>query len=136
MNDSFLESRLSEQDLQRRSIRGVAFSVAAQAIRFVLQFGSQILLARLLVPADFGLVAMAAPVLALAQTLGELGLAQAVIQRPALTRADLSLLFWLSILVNAGLDRADAGSRSGRRRTLWGATPRGRAGTPLLPCSC
>ena len=103
MNDSFLESRLSEQDLQRRSVRGVAFSVAAQAIRFVLQFGSQILLARLLVPADFGLVAMAAPVLALAQTLGELGLAQAVIQRPALTRADLSLLFWLSILVNAGL---------------------------------
>ncbi len=97
------EDGLPGQDLERRSARGVAFSLAAQAVRFVLQFASQILLARLLVPADFGLVAMAVPVLALAQTVGELGLAQAVIQRPALTHADLSLLFWLSILVNAVL---------------------------------
>ena len=103
MNEAFLGSDASEQDLRRRSVRGVAFSLGAQAARFVLQFCSQIVLARLLVPADFGLVAMAAPVLALAQTLGELGLAQAVIQRPVLTRADLSLLFWLSIVVNAGL---------------------------------
>ncbi len=103
MNEAPLETPLSGQDLQRRSIRGVAFSLAGQAVRFVLQFASQIILARLLAPADFGLVAMAAPVLALAQTVGELGLAQAVIQRPALTQADLSLLFWLSILVNAAL---------------------------------
>ncbi len=78
-------------------------SLGAQGLRFLLQFLSQILLARLLVPADFGLVAMAIPVLMLAQTVGELGLAQAVIQRPTLTKADMSMLFWLSVLINAGL---------------------------------
>ncbi len=84
-------------------MQGVALSLLAQCVRFALQFLSQILLARLLVPADFGLVAMAVPVLTLAQIIGELGLAQAVIQRPALTGADMSLLFWLSILANAGM---------------------------------
>ena len=103
MNDAQFDAGLHEQDLQRRSVRGVAFSLAAQVVRFMLQFSSQILLARLLLPADFGLVAMAAPVLALAQTIGELGLAQAVIQRPALTQAELSSLFWLSMAINAAL---------------------------------
>jgi PST family polysaccharide transporter len=94
---------LPHRDLGRRSAHGAVLSLAAQSLRFILQFLSQILLARLLLPADFGLVAMATSVLTLAQTLGELGLAQAVIQRPTLTQADLSLLFWLSILLNAGL---------------------------------
>ena len=103
MDDAALNSGQAGHDLGRRSVQGVALSLAAQVVRFVLQFLSQILLARLLIPADFGLVAMAVPVVTLAQTVGELGLAQAVIQRATLTQADLSLLFWLSILINAGL---------------------------------
>lgn len=103
MSESVRDSSLPRPDLERRSVQGVALSLGAQCVRFLLQFSSQILLARLLVPADFGLVAMAVPVLTLAQTIGELGLAQAVIQRPALTEADMSLLFWLSILANAGM---------------------------------
>ena len=92
-----------EQDLKRRSVMGVVVSFGAQGIRLPLQFVAQILLARLLVPSDFGLVAMALPVLTLAQTIGELGLAQAVIQRPVLPQADVSGLFWFGILVNTGL---------------------------------
>ena len=103
MDEPTRNSGQPRRDLGRRSVQGVALSLAAQGVRFVLQFLSQILLARLLVPADFGLVAMAIPVLTLAQTIGELGLAQAVIQRPTLTNAEMSLLFWLSILINAGL---------------------------------
>ncbi len=103
MDEAKLDGDLSRQSLERRSVQGVALSLCAQGMRFLLQFLSQILLARLLIPADFGLVAMAVPVLTLAQTIGELGLAQAVIQRATLTKADMSLLFWLGILINVGL---------------------------------
>lgn len=103
MDETQCDDILPHRDLGRRSAQGVVLSLAAQSVRFILQFLSQILLARLLLPADFGLVAIATSVLTLAQTLGELGLAQAVIQRSTLTQADLSLLFWLSILLNAGL---------------------------------
>lgn len=95
-----------EQALDRRASRGVIVSFGAQGVRFTLQFLSQILLARLLAPAEFGLVAMAIPILVLAQTIGELGLAQAIIQRPVLPQADLSGLFWFSLLVNALLAAA------------------------------
>jgi PST family polysaccharide transporter len=91
------------QELGRRSVRGVVVSFGAQVVRFLVQFGSQILLARLLIPADFGLVAMGIPVLTLAQTIGELGLAQAVIQRPTLTHEDASQLFWFSVMINLSL---------------------------------
>lgn len=92
-----------EGDMNRRSTRGVVVSFGAQGVRLALQFTSQILLARLLTPEDFGLVAMAVPVLILAQTVGELGLAQAVIQRPVLPQADASALFWFGLLLNAVL---------------------------------
>jgi PST family polysaccharide transporter len=103
MNEAIFDNDLSDRDLGRQSARGVVLSLGAQGLRFLMQFLSQVLLARLLVPSDFGLLAMAMPVLLLAQTIGELGLAHAVIQRPNLTRAEMSLLFWLSILINTGL---------------------------------
>ena len=90
-------------DMNRRSMRGVVVSFGAQGVRLALQFGSQVLLARLLMPDDFGLVAMAVPVLILAQTVGEFGLAQAVIQRPVLSQADASALFWFAISLNTAL---------------------------------
>ena len=47
-----------EADLVRQSIRGGAATVTAQVIKFALYAGSTMILARLLTPADFGLVGM------------------------------------------------------------------------------
>ncbi len=44
------EAELDGRALGARSVRGAAVTLGAQAIRFVLQFGSQVLLARLLAP--------------------------------------------------------------------------------------
>ena len=89
--------------LKHRSVRGAAVTMAAQLARFAIQFGSQIAMARLLDPADFGLVAMAAPVLALVQLFNDFGLSQAIVQRPKIDRADLSALFWINVGVSTGL---------------------------------
>lgn len=89
--------------LKRQSVRGAAATFMAQGLRFVLQFGSQIALARLISPADFGLVAMIGPVLMLVQIFNELGLSQATIQRAVISQQELSVLFWLNIAISTGL---------------------------------
>ena len=99
-------------DLKRQSVRGAAATFVAQGMRFVLQFGSQIALARLLSPADFGLVAMIGPVLMLVQIFNELGLSQATIQRAEISQQELSSLFWLNVGISVVLALIMAASSS------------------------
>jgi O-antigen/teichoic acid export membrane protein len=53
---------------------------------------------RLLTPADFGLIAMVASCAGIIGVLQDTGLNQAIIQRPKISKAQLSALFWLSVL--------------------------------------
>lgn len=62
---------------------------------------SAVVFARLLAPADFGLVAMVAPVVAFAALLQDMGLSQATVQRKTMPPSLLGALFWLNI--GAGL---------------------------------
>ncbi len=89
--------------LGQRSVRGGLATFVAQGLRIGLQFGSQIVLARLLLPADFGLIAMVAPLLTLVQIFNELGLSQATIQRAAISHGELSQLFWINLAASAAL---------------------------------
>lgn len=89
-------TELDATTLKQRSVRGAAATGVSQGLRFLLQFGSQIALARLLLPAEVGLVAMAGPLLGFVAIFSELGLTQATVQRPQITQAELSGLFWIS----------------------------------------
>jgi len=74
-------------------------TMMAQAISFLLQISSSILLARMLTPADFGLVAMVGVIANFIAVFKDLGLAQASVQRESISHAQISTLFW----INAGL---------------------------------
>lgn len=87
-----------QQDLTRRSLRGGLIAFGSQAVRFTAQFGGTILLARLLTPHAFGLVAMIAALSVLLDLIKELGLSAATIQRQTITQQQVSTLFW----INAG----------------------------------
>ncbi|CAN0596093.1 unnamed protein product, partial [Laminaria digitata] len=76
---------------------GAAITGVAQGFRVVLGFVQGIVLARLLLPADFGLVAMVAPAVAFAAMVKELGLNQATVQRDQISQQIVSNLFWLSV---------------------------------------
>ena len=89
--------------LKRRSVQGSAMTFAAQGLKFLVKIATQILIARLLVPADYGLVAMVAPILALSYLMGDLGLGQAVIIQRDVTSAEISSLFWFGLLLNCVL---------------------------------
>jgi polysaccharide transporter, PST family len=82
---------------------GGAISLASQAFRSALKMAAQIVIARFLVPSDYGLVALMAPVLALAQLLSDFGLGQTIIQSREISSNEISVLFWLSMALNVCL---------------------------------
>jgi len=82
--------------------KGTAVSVGAQLVRFVLQLGSMIVLARLLAPADFGLVAMVTAVIGVAEIVRDLGLSTAAIQARTLSAGERTNLFWANTALGVG----------------------------------
>lgn len=86
-------------NIAHRSIRGGAVTLMAQAVKVSAQFGTIILLARLLTPDQFGIFAMVTAFLTVLELFKDLGLSSATVQRPTITDREVSTLFWL----NAGL---------------------------------
>jgi PST family polysaccharide transporter len=95
--------------LKRRSVRAGFLTVGAQGVQFVFSTVSTIILARLLVPADFGLVAMVTALTGLAQSFADLGLSEATIQREDITQQQVSNLFWINVSIGLALTLATAG---------------------------
>ncbi len=83
--------------LGRRAVRSGAITAGAQAVLFSVQFVGTILLARLLSPNDFGLVAMVIAVVGFLDTFKDLGLSAATIQRAEITRSQVNALFWVNV---------------------------------------
>jgi polysaccharide transporter, PST family len=73
--------------------------VAGRGVNVLVQLASTILLARLLSPHDFGLVAMMAAVVLFAPILVDLGTTDASMQKPTITPVEISTLFWLNISI-------------------------------------
>ncbi len=90
------EDKQKRSDLSRKSLHGGAVSVLAQAINTAVQIGTTICLARLLLPEDFGLIAMVSAVTGFANVLMDLGTRDATVQRPQITQEELNTLFWLT----------------------------------------
>ena len=77
---------------------GIAWTGTFRVIMQVLNTGSQVVLARLLLPTDYGLVALTGVFMAFAAMLTQLGLAAAVVQSRRVTERLLSTAFWLNVL--------------------------------------
>lgn len=88
-------------DLKGRSIRGGAVTVSSQAFKFFLSTGSTAVLARLLTPADFGLIAMVAAFTGFVSLFRDLGLSMATVQRAEITHDQVSTLFWINVAMSA-----------------------------------
>jgi len=76
--------------------RGSAVTLVGQLVRFLIQFASVAVLARLLAPADFGLFSMVMALVGIATLLGDFGLGMASVQAPQLDRRQASNLFWVN----------------------------------------
>lgn len=89
------------KDLRERTIRAGTLRIGAQAANFLLRVGSLMVLARLLNPADFGLVGMVTAVTGILDLFRDFGLSAASVQRAAVTEEQTSTLFWINLLAGA-----------------------------------
>jgi PST family polysaccharide transporter len=90
-------------DLGRRSRRGGAVLLSAQMVRVLAQMATLVVLARLLPPSAFGLLAMVAAIGAVLDLVKEFGLSAATIQKQNISHAQVSALFWINAGVGAAL---------------------------------
>jgi len=91
------------QNLAQKSVRGGVTTMTSQAIKFVLSTAGTVVLARLLTPADYGLVGMVTVVVNFAAMFKDAGLSVATVQKDQITREQISTLFWINVLISGVL---------------------------------
>lgn len=97
INERVLDSTHLDGQLAARTVKGGAIAVSAQFVRLVLQILSMAALARLLAPEQFGLIAMAATVMALLTALTELNVSTVAVQRREIDQDTVSALLIVSL---------------------------------------
>lgn len=107
-------------ELEGRALRGVFWTVIQALAGRALSLVVFVILARLLTPADFGLVAMAGVFIALLEVLVQQGFSAAITQRDILEPEHESTAFWSNVLLSA-LMGAVLWSSSGWIARLYGA---------------
>ncbi len=99
------------KELRRLTVRGAATTVSASGLALAAQVVSTIMLARLLSPTDFGVVAMVTTFSFVLASVGITGFTEAVIQLEEIDHHTASNLFWLNS--GAGLVLAIAFAAAG-----------------------
>jgi O-antigen/teichoic acid export membrane protein len=89
--------------LKQQTISGIAWSTVARIAQQALGFIISVILARLLMPEDFGLIAMIAVFTGFARLFSDMGFAAALIQRSEITERHLSSIFWLNVMSGLAL---------------------------------
>lgn len=85
--------------LRERTISGIFWSFSERIGQQAIQFVIQIVLARLLLPEQFGVIAMLAIFMAVAQSFIDSGFGQALIQKQNATPVDESSVFYFNIAI-------------------------------------
>jgi O-antigen/teichoic acid export membrane protein len=84
-------------DVERRAAIGGRHTVVGNVARAVISTVATLVLARMLVPADFGLIGMIVSVTGFFDMLKDFGLSSATIQKDRIEHAQVNLLFWINI---------------------------------------
>lgn len=93
---------MSSNSPKKNLIRGAAWTVGARMCIKVLGFVNTIVMARLLMPEDYGLVAMAMLVVGLVQTMLDFGAVGALERKEKLTTDDIDSAWTLKIMQSTG----------------------------------
>lgn len=88
------------QNLGEHAVSSGCVTGAAQAVKFVLNLISAVVLARLVTPEEFGVVGMVLAVTALLGLFKEAGLSTATVQRETITQDQVSSLFWINVALS------------------------------------
>ncbi|WP_448565141.1 lipopolysaccharide biosynthesis protein [Thalassotalea ganghwensis] len=87
-------------DLKNKTIKGIVFLGAGKSVGRIISFVNTLVLARILSPEDYGLMAMAMVVSGFVGFFNEIGLGSAIIQRKDITSAQLSGAFFIAVFIS------------------------------------
>jgi len=92
-----------EQSLQRHMVRGSVWTISMRwSIRLAGLIGT-VILARLLTPADYGIVSIASMIVGIVEVFGRAGQASAIVRHPNPTREHYDSAWTVSLLLGLGL---------------------------------
>src|SRR5262245_51767727 len=86
-------------NLKEKTIRGGAARLVGFTVRSVVRLGALMVLARLLDPTDFGLVAMVTVITGVFEVFATGGLSAATVQSAEVSDAQISTLFWFNVAI-------------------------------------
>lgn len=89
-------SSLVKPDIKQKAIKGFKWQAVNTITRQALTFLTGIILARLLTPADFGVISIAVVSLTWIGIIGDAGIGAAVIQKVDLSADDLNTAYWVT----------------------------------------
>lgn len=90
------ENQPGDAGLGQRTARGAGQMVLGQVVKMVLQVGSVVVLARLLTPVDYGLIAIVLVVVGFGEIVRDFGLTTAAIQAKTLNVRQRNVLWWIN----------------------------------------
>ncbi|MCX5842177.1 MAG: oligosaccharide flippase family protein, partial [Deltaproteobacteria bacterium] len=85
--------------LKNKAIRGASINIAAQSVAIVCQTIGAVMLARLLRPSDFGLVAMVTAFSIWVANFGFNGFTEYIIYRQEIDNDEVTSIYWLHVLI-------------------------------------
>ncbi len=94
-----IDASHATRKLKGSAISGGVIATTSQSLQFGLNLLSIAVLARLLTPQDFGLVAMVLTVTSFLRIFKDVGLSTVTVQRETITNAQVSNLFWINLAV-------------------------------------
>ena len=87
------------ESFSRQAVKGVMWSAVERFSVQGIQFALSIVIARLVLPSEYGLIAMLGIFLAIAQAFVDSGFSNALIQKKDRTEVDYSTVFYFNILI-------------------------------------
>ena len=93
-----MESSRQSRSIKSRTATGASVLIASRLITRCIDFGALVILARLLSPDDFGLVAIAMSIIMIVEAIMELPLGFALVSLPTRTKAHYDTVFTMQLL--------------------------------------
>ncbi|MDQ3847541.1 MAG: MOP flippase family protein [Thermoproteota archaeon] len=89
--------------LRKQAFKGIKWTTVSSGFTTSLQLVRLTILAHLLTPEDFGIVAMVVVVIGFIQAFSDMGVSNAIIHRQASNKQQLSSLYWLNIFAGVSV---------------------------------
>lgn len=133
VKDHFFDTVALRGQVTSLSGKSGAFTLAISLIKAVLLVATTTVMARLIPPDEFGVIALAMPILFVASSLSQMGLTQAIAQKEEMTHKLASDLFWLGMC--AGLAISLLMIPAGQAVTIYFESPAAAVVFPVLGLS-